>query len=359
MWRVREWAEEVGLEQDNIRRRATVHDVARAAGVSLATVDRVLNGRPGVRAATAEKVENAIRELGFSRDLNASLMARARDLNVVFFIPDGSNEFMDSLANAVDRRFGLALADRIHLQTRRIRALDPVALAQGLDALDARGTDCAVIVASEEKDVIAAVDAANRRGIAVMTLVSDLPGSARRNFIGIDNVAAGRTAASLMGRFLPQGGAVALVAGSLHLRDHAERLDGFRAALGAEFPAISIIGPVEGHDERTETASIVSRILSDHPDLAGLYNLGAGNAGLVAALEQSGRARTLRVIAHELTEPTRAGLERGVIDVVLDQNPDGEIREAIAAAKALALGTARAAVTDPIEIGIFLRDNLR
>ncbi|HUG62262.1 MAG TPA: LacI family DNA-binding transcriptional regulator, partial [Methylomirabilota bacterium] len=40
-------------------RRATVHDVAREAGVSLATVDRVLNGRPGVRPTTAEKVADA------------------------------------------------------------------------------------------------------------------------------------------------------------------------------------------------------------------------------------------------------------------------------------------------------------
>lgn len=348
-----------GLISDTTKRRATVHDVARAAGVSLATVDRVLNGRPGVRAATAEKVEEAIARIGFSRDLNASLMARARDLSVEFFIPDGSNEFMDSLAGAVARRFDPALSDRIHLTTHRLKALDAAALARSLDELDPRQCDCAVIVASEEQEVIAAVDAASRRGIAVMTLVSDLPGSARRNFIGIDNVAAGRTAASLMGRFLPQGGAVAVVAGSLHLRDHAERLEGFTAALAAEFPAISIIGPVEGHDERTETAAIISAILEDNPDLAGIYNLGAGNAGLVSALEASGRARALRVIAHELTEPTRAGLRSGAIDVVLDQNPDGEIREAIAAARAIALGTLRSAVTDPIEIGIFLRDNLR
>ncbi|MFD1253814.1 LacI family DNA-binding transcriptional regulator [Devosia equisanguinis] len=347
------------MTEETMKRRATVHDVARAAGVSLATVDRVLNARPGVRAATAEKVEEAIARIGFSRDLNASLMARARDLSVVFFIPDGSNEFMDSLAEAVTRRFGQALGDRIHLDTRRIKPLDGAGLAEGLDGLEARHCDCAVIVASEEPEVIAAVDAAHRRGIAVMTLVSDLPGSARRNFIGIDNVAAGRTAASLMGRFLSGKGKVALIAGSLHLRDHAERLEGFRAALGAEFPEVTMLGPFEGHDERDQTAGIVGAILKDNPDLAGLYNFGAGNAGLVAALEQSGRARSLRVIAHELTEPTRAGLRSGAIDVVLDQNPDGEIREAIAAARALALGTARSAVTDPIEIGIFLKDNLR
>ena len=46
-------------------------------------------------------------------------------------------------------------------------------------------------------------------------------------------------------------------------------------------------------------------------------------------------------------------------DVVLDQNPDGEIRAALAAARALALGGAGSDNAEPIEIGIFLRDNLR
>lgn len=347
------------MNEIGLRRRATVHDVARSAGVSLATVDRVLNGRPGVRATTVERVEAAIAEIGFQRDLSASLLARARDLKLTFIIPDSSNEFMASLADAVARRTDPALADRIHIETRRIRALDADALAQSLDALDLRHCDCAIVVASEAPQVQAAVDSATRRGIAVMTLVSDLPGTQRHHFIGIDNVAAGRTAASLMGRFLPQGGKVAVIAGSLHLRDHADRLAGFRAGLLSEFSGVALIGPAEGHDERSETQAIVADILARHPDLAGVYNLGAGNAGLVAALEASGRGGAIRVIAHELTEPTRRGLQSGAIDVVLDQNPDGEIRDAIAAARLLALGGNGAGKTDPIEIGIFLRDNLR
>lgn len=347
------------MDEEAAKRRATVHDVARAAGVSLATVDRVLNGRPGVRAATAEKVDKAIAELGFSRDLNASLMARSRDLSIVFFIPDSANEFMDSLADAVTRRAALNAAERIHTTTHRVRALDAGALARELDKLSAQSCDCAVIVASEDPALVTAVDAATRRGIVVMTLVSDLPGSARRHFIGIDNVAAGRTAASLLGRFLPAGGKVAVIAGSLHLRDHKDRFAGFSQVLGAEFPGLTLIGPIEGHDEREETEAIVRDVLSAHPDLVGLYNLGAGNAGLVSALEASGRAGEIRVIAHELTAPTRSGLSGRAIDVVLDQNPDGEIREVIAAARALALSTARPMATDPIEIGIFLRDNLR
>jgi len=347
------------VDEIGLRRRATVHDVARAAGVSLATVDRVLNGRPGVRAATAEKVEAAIAEIGFQRDLSASLLARARDLKLTFIIPDSSNEFMASLADAVGRRAGQALTDRMHIETLRLRALDADALAKSLDVLDIRHCDCAIIVASEEPSVLAAVDSASRRGIVVMTLVSDLPGTLRRHFIGIDNQAAGRTAASLLGRFLPQGGKVAVIAGSLHLRDHSDRLNGFRSALAAEFGGIELIGPIEGHDERSETEAIVADLLVRHPDLSGLYNLGAGNAGLVAALDASGRAGAIRVIAHELTEPTRKGLRSGAIDVVLDQNPDGEIRAALAAARSLALGGKGKGATDPIEIGIFLRDNLR
>ena len=347
------------MNEEGARRRATVHDVARQAGVSLATVDRVLNGRPGVRPATAEKVDAAIREIGFQRDLGASLLARARDLKLTFVLPGGTNEFMGNLADAISRRADGALLNRVHIETRRVPPLDAQALAQALDALDPRSCDCAIVVGSEAASVTSAVNNAVRRGIVVMTLVSDLPATQRRHFIGIDNHAAGRTAASLMGRFLPGGGKVAVIAGSLHLRDHSDRLTGFRAVLDGQFPGIDIIGPAEGHDERSETGALVEQLLARHSDLKGIYNLGAGNGGLVTALDAASRPGALRVICHELTEPTRRGLQSGVIDIVLDQNPDGEIREAIAVARTLALGNSGIVTGDPIEIGIFLRDNLR
>ena len=346
------------MNEIGMRRRATVHDVARVAGVSLATVDRVLNGRPGVRPQTVEKVEAAIGSLGFSRDLSASLLARARDLRLLFIIPDGGNEFMARLAQAVADATGPALPERTHLQTLRVPALDASALAAALDRLDPRDCDCAVVVASDESEVMAAAERAEARGLALMTLVSDLPGAQHRPFVGIDNVAAGRTAASLLGRFV-QRGKIGVVAGSLHLRDHADRLLGFRSVLASEFPEVEIVGPVEGHDEEAATQVAVLQLLAEHPDLLGLYNLGAGNSGLVPALEQRDPVGHLRVVAHELTGSTRAGLLSGTVDVVLDQNPDGEIRTAIGAARALVLGGGGTPPIDPIEIGIFLRDNLR
>lgn len=341
---------------DDVRRRVTVHDVARVAGVSLATVDRVLNGRPGVRAETAERVAEAIRELDFRRDLSASLLARSRDLAITFLLPGGGNEFMQHLEAAIRRRAEALKGERMRLETKSVAAFDPRALARAIDAIDARQCDCAVIVATESPLVREAVEQAGRRGVPVLTLVSDLAGSARRHFIGIDNIAAGRTAASLLGRFCPEG-KIGLVAGSLNLLDHQQRLEGFRAVIAAEFPNLEITGPLEGHDDDSETEAAVTRLIAEHGPLAGLYSIGAGTGGVVKAIEGAGLGGRLRVVAHELTGSAREGLGAGTIDVVLDQNPDREIAAALEQARAVVMGPGTP-LTDPIEIGIYLRDNL-
>lgn len=346
------------MDEKLLKRRATVHDVASRAGVSLATVDRVLNGRPGVRAETAERVTTAIRELDFRRDLSASMLARSRDLSIVFLIPDGGNAFMLSLQEAIARRARASRAERLMLETRSMKAFDTAALAAALNALSPRNCDCAVVVATEHTAVRRAIDGAARRGVPIVTLVSDLPGSARRHFVGIDNVAAGRTAASLIGRFCPAG-RVGLIAGSLDLRDHRERREGFEAVVHEEFPDLEIVGTLEGLDDDRRTYLAAEELFRLAPDLAGIYNLGAGNAGLITALDESERSGQVRVVSHELSEVTRHGLQTGAIDVVLDQNPDREIGAAIAAARAVLLNHESDLSSEPIEIGIFVRDNLR
>jgi LacI family transcriptional regulator len=277
---------------------------------------------------------------------------------VVFLIPGGGNAFMESLVAAVGRRVRQTRNERLTLSAVQYHALDPSALVARLDGLHGRQTDCAVVVAPEDPAVAKAVDAATRRGVSVITLVSDLPGSARRHFIGIDNQAAGRSAASLLGRFCPAG-KIGIIAGSLGLRDHRERFEGFSGVMGREFPKLDIVGPLEGFDDDGATEAAALKLLDTHKDLAGIYNLGAGNGGLGAALGKTHRAGNIWVVAHELTDTTRDALRAGTLDVVLDQNPDGEVRAAIAAARQVALSPDAEIHSDPIEIGIFLRDNLR
>lgn len=346
------------MKLSTTNRRATVHDVAREAKVSLATVDRVLNKRPGVRPATVERVEQAVEALGFQRDLGASLMARSREFNVRFLLPDGANPFIHNLREAVTASSAEAAQSRIRVSTGVIPALDAQGQAAALEALRPEDCDCVVIAAADTRHMREAIAAVRKRDIVVITLVSDLPGSARQHFVGIDNVAAGRTAASLMGRFCRSGETVGLLIGSMTLRDHAERLDGFREVMAREFPAIAIRGPFEGADDARRTEQALHSLLSAAPGLAGIYSIGAGNEGIMQALMALPEAQRPVVIAHELTTLTRKGLADGVIDVVLDQNPHGEITRALSIAKAIARDSVEAVTHEPIEIGIFLRDNL-
>ena len=321
----------------NTEKRATVHDLARAAGVSLATVDRVLNRRPGVRPATISRVEAAIEALDFRRDVPASLLARARAINVVVLLPAGENSFMANLAAAIEEEGHRRAADRLQIAAQRVRAFDGPALAETIDTLSPDTCDCAIIVATDTAEVRDAVERAVLRGIEIVTLVSDIPESRRRHFVGIDNLAAGRTAAALLGRFCAGDAKIGLIAGSLALRDHQQRLEGFRETVNEKFPGLRLIGPIEGHDNAAETSAAAERLLVNHPDLDGLYSLGAGNSGLVAALHRTGRAGGLKVVAHELTRTTRQGLRDGAIDVILDQNPLGEVRTALELARQIGL----------------------
>src|SRR5687768_14115495 len=92
------------------RRAPRIDDVARLAGVSAATVDRVLNGRLGVRAITVQRVLKAAVELGYVTDGTLPPSA-LKPLRLVFLLPAGSNRFIASLgrliANAQDQ-FGSA-----------------------------------------------------------------------------------------------------------------------------------------------------------------------------------------------------------------------------------------------------------
>jgi LacI family transcriptional regulator len=339
--------------------RPTVHDIAEAAGVSLATVDRVLNRRPGVRAETRARVEDAIGRIGFVRDMAAANLAKGRLYPLAFVIPKGDNSFMAELRNEVAEAMRRSPAERTVIRLIDVPAFDGAALAQALDGLSADPPAGVAVVAVDAPDVHAAIDRLVEAGISVVTLVSDLPGSRREHFAGVDNLAAGRTAGSLMGRFLGgRSGSVAVIAGSMLVGDHRDRLAGFSARLAEINPALSLLPVLESQDDSAMVHALATQTLS-RSDLAGIYNLGAGNRGLARALgeRRPGTARPV-VIAHELTPFTRKALNDDLIDAILNQDPGHEVRSAIRVLKARADGVAVIAAQERIRIDIFLKDNL-
>lgn len=338
--------------------RMTLVDVAREARVSLATVDRVLNGRPGVREPTVGRVKAAIEKLGYRPDPIASRLAHGGSFRFCFILPTGTNTFMTNLGEAVTEAASLVAGQRAFIDIRHIDVFDPEALATALEAIESHYHGVSV-VALDHPRVRAAIDDLVARGVAVATLVSDVPTSRRQWYVGIDNSAAGRTAGTLMGRFSgSRAGPVGVIAGSLSLRDHVERQFGFGQIIGDEYPRLRILPIRVGRDDRERTRVAARAILAENPDLVGIYNIGAGNQGIADALEEAGRTRDVVLIGHDLTVHTRRLLLIGVMDAIINQDPGHQARSAARLLLAHCTGEPIVAAQERIRIDIFLRDNL-
>lgn len=334
---------------------ATLRDVAQEAGVSLATADRVVNRRPGVRPATIARVEAAVERLRFERHAGAADLARRVRFKVSAVLPRGTNPFMARLADELRQAARTLGARRIDLTLVEADGFRPDRLASVI-ARVATTSDAVIAVGLDDPGVLAAIDAAQARGVPVVTLVSDVPGSARHRYVGIDNRAAGRVAGALAGRFLgPAPQRVAVLLGARALRDHRDRLDGFRQALAERFPHLAISGIVEGRDDADAACAAMRGLLATGAPAA-VYSAGAGNAGLVRALRDAGSGAL--VIAHELTAETRPLLEAGAVDALIVQDAGHEARSAVRVVLAALAGTGIDEDQERIRIEILLKDNL-
>jgi LacI family transcriptional regulator len=248
--------------------------------------------------------------------------------------------------------------EKVAIDLYHTDVFDAQVLARTLDGIG-NVYDGAAVVALDHPRVREAVNALSDRGVTVVTLVSDVPSSKRVHYVGIDNSAAGRTAATLMGRYTcGRKGKVGLIAGSLSLRDHIERQFGFEQVMAHDFPNLSVLPVREGRDDRDKVQGVAEQLLADHPDLIGIYNVGAGSAGIAAALEAAGRQHAVVFITHELTEDTRRALIDGTIDVIINQDAGHEVRSAI---RVLMSKADRQPIVDSMErirIDIYLRDNI-
>jgi LacI family transcriptional regulator len=310
--------------------RFTLADVAREAGVSPATADRVLNNRSGVRPRTREIVIETARRLGYIAEAGGRF-AGVRETEVVrldFILPEGTNTFIKMLHRQIETQ-AQARPD-LDVRITTIEGFSPDRLAKSLSELPraARGVG---VIALDHPTVREALRSLAADDVKVVTIASDILHVPRVAYIGIDNRAAGRLAGHVMSRFMGarRAGKVALFAGSLSYRGHEEREMGFRHMLAEEHSHLEIVELREMLDDRERAYSEAAALLDRHPDLAGIYNIGAGNPGIARALKERGRERSVVFVGHEVTEGTKSLLLDGTMDAVIDQNPRVEAREAL------------------------------
>ena len=338
---------------------ATLHDVARSAGVSYATVDRVVNDRGGVADKSALRVQEAIKRLRYERDESAANLARKRIYRFHFLLPDDNNDFFCALDAALRSHKLHSNLLRTRVRSTRVPAFSEDAIIAALDAVDATITDCVCLVALDTPKVVSAIARARQRGLKIVTLVSDVASTAREHYVGIDNLVAGKTAGRVMGlAHSRRAGCVLPIFATDRAFDHTQRLDGFREILQNAFPQVDLLPAIESHDDATTIHQVLTEAQARHPDLTGVYNIGAGNIGLIDWVRHIPAHERPIMVIHELLPCSRAALEAGLVDAVIDQKPYAAVGQALRVMRQLVDGKSTADEAQVITPAIYLCDNL-
>ncbi|MDP9809712.1 ABC-type sugar transport system substrate-binding protein [Rhizobium tibeticum] len=224
--------------------RFLVKDIAFQAGLSTATVDRVLNDRSGVRHQTISRVQAAIAELE-KQQLGGEVSGRKLAIDVVMETPD---RFSTAVRDAFEAEVATFLPTVFRCRFHFAEVMKQAELVQLIDRIRLRGTNGIVLKAPDVPEVVAAVARATEAGLPVVTLVTDLPNSSRSAYAGADNRAAGETAAYLIGaHFGGAPGRVLVTLSSGRFRGEEEREIGFRRVLRERYPLIGVSEISEGH----------------------------------------------------------------------------------------------------------------
>ncbi|WP_345817542.1 substrate-binding domain-containing protein (plasmid) [Paraburkholderia sp. PREW-6R] len=165
---------------------------------------------------------------------------------------------------------------------------------------------------------------------SVVTMVSDVPEVPQRFYVGIDHYRAGRTAGYMLGRLAKGDGAVLIIQAMRGYRAHAERVRGCVEEIATHFPGRRLIVPDEDTlDDAARCYRLVQHALRDGP-IAGIYNTGDGGEGIEAALKRAQLLGRVVWAGHEIEDLHRRLLEARLMDVAIDQDPDGQAVTALA-----------------------------
>ncbi len=301
--------------------RFKVREIAQQAGLSEATVDRVLNDRPGVREATRAEVLQAIEDLEKQR-AQLRLNGRRFLLDVVMQTP---RRFSDAFRAAVEAELPAFAPAMLRARFHLWESGSTDQMVETLARI--KGSHGVVLKAQDEPEVAEAVDRLVAAGVPVVTYTTDIPASGRCAYVGIDNHGAGVTAAYLMGQWLGEApGDVLITLSRTVFRGEAEREVGFRTALRKSGRRIVEVSDSDGIDAANER--LVFDALQRHPDVAAVYSVGGGNTATVAAFTELRRACRV-FIAHDLDADNRRLLREGHISAVLHNDLRADARLAM------------------------------
>lgn len=297
-----------------------IREIAGALSVSIGTVDRALHDRRGINPQTRARVLDLAKSLGYRPNLAARHLSSRKELLIGIALPREIASFWDLVwdgihqASAPVERTGVRVLERPYARLGKgeVEAVE-ACLEEGVDGL--------LIAPGEPARLEPLLARAQERGIPVVCVDTDAPGSQLLCTVSVDPGMSGALGGELMGRFLLGKGPVVPVTGFLATVAHARNLEGFRETIGKLWPGLEVLAVVEAHDDEAEAYRRCRDVLDAHPHVAGVYVNTANSLPVLGALRDAGLADKVTAITTDLFPALVPHIESGAVAATIHERP--------------------------------------
>lgn len=298
----------------------TIQEIAELAGVSRGTVDRALNNRGRINPEVADKIRRIADEIGYvpKRRKNGEKNQHIK-IGVVTQLSGAS--FMIQIRKGIEDA-GRELAGRnIEVLLEECKTVDEGEQLRALDRLLEHGVDAVAVMPVECNGIRDRINQmVEELKIPVVTFNSDIIGTKRSCFVGLNNKQSGRTAAGLMGIMTGGKGKVLAVIGYFGNSVGSTRVDGFVEEIRESFPEMELVGVQSSMDKSEEVEKIILNTAATFPDLTGIVVFSGGQAGIQNALDKLKLKKRPYIIIYDLTPKNVRALKEGTADFLIDQS---------------------------------------
>ncbi|MGI6010298.1 MAG: LacI family DNA-binding transcriptional regulator [Ruminococcus sp.] len=299
----------------------TIRQIAQIAGVSRGTVDRALNHRGRINPEVAERIWKIAEELDYHPGKRKTSEENStEELKIGVITQMANSSFMLQIHQGI-RDIERELKERgVTLCVCDLVSVDEMEQLKAIDQLDDQKIAALAIMPVESEQVRRRLNRLmEEKGIPVVTFNSDLVGTGRSCFVGLDNRRSGSTAAGLMGMLTRGEGKILIITGSFTNSVNSLRVEGFVGEVKHSFPDMELLGVQGSSGDPGEVEQIVVNTLEREPDLAGIFVACMGQEGVSAAFERLNLQKRPYVIVYDLTPENVDDLKKGNFDFLLDQ----------------------------------------
>ncbi|MCL1854731.1 MAG: LacI family transcriptional regulator [Clostridia bacterium] len=303
-----------------MRKRVTIYDIAKELGISTATVNRALTGKPKVSEKTRALVLRQAKEMGYQVNFLARSLAR-RPVTIAVLgytnFPEFHNRFMDGARSAAEelRDFNINVEYFSYGEGLSNRPEGEAYLGHILRSVADQGYDGALICAKE----VEGFRYLQEKGVFVATAVNDIDPMLRQFCLRYNGRVAGRIAAELLYRWMDRGKSVAIASGGLPGHSiHSETVVGFQEQ-AADTPLR--IAMVYYHYDSEELAyRETHRVLTECPDLGAIYVNSFNSREVIHAIRERDLAGKILLITSDIYQELREYMTQGIVAASIFQN---------------------------------------